>query len=186
MEEYDEGIDVVEFLKNETEYVAIVHPSNKNKKKVSAPLRLSNRMVSPKCCLCKGADLCVHLRIHKIHFDSQEKRIQENNSGDKRTTRSNDNDNEDDTNETIETEYNENEKLRIHPNITKDSSEKGEKDVNHFNIRIPFPLSEEDQEKFWDNSFKQNPYPDKFLYPQYKEKFRLEELYRVDNFFDFD
>ena len=80
MEEYDEGIDVVEFLKNETEYVAIVHPSNKNKKKVSAPLRLSNRKVSPKCCLCKGADLCVHLRIHKIHFDSQEKRIQENNS----------------------------------------------------------------------------------------------------------
>ena len=203
MEEYEKDLDIVEVIKNNVDYVAIVHPSHKNKKKVSAPIRLSNRMVSPKCCLCKGADMCIHLRIHKAHYDSQEKQNVENNSGDERTLRSNDanvnngneenndtetNDDENDANfneenndiETNDDENNDTEKIRIHPNLSKDTSDKCTKEANPFKIRIPFPLSDEDQEKFREDSFKQNPYPDKFLYPQYNEEYRCECGYQMD------
>ena len=35
-------------------------------------------MVSPKCCVCKGGDKCIHIRIHKDHFEKQEQQSREN------------------------------------------------------------------------------------------------------------
>ena len=56
----DVAADLVEVLPVQKYYVAVVHPSNQHSKKGSAPLRLSNRMVSPKCCFCKGLSL-IHI-----------------------------------------------------------------------------------------------------------------------------
>ena len=141
---YDPTVDIVEVLPVEKDYVAVIHPSNTHKKKVSAPVRLSNRMVSPKCCLCKGGDMCIHIRIHKAHFEKQE----ENNASNEntRTTRSNPNE------EDIEV-FNEqdNEQIRVQPKTRKDPGSKCEQENNPFGIKINFPLSEDDQEKFWND-----------------------------------
>ena len=75
---HNEDEDSVEVLAVQKDYVAVIHPSKKNKKNYSAAVRLSNRMNAPKCCQCKGTDLCVHLRIHKETYKKQQSNINHN------------------------------------------------------------------------------------------------------------